>query len=117
MNREGVMRKAKDDRSYTPAELALRQLRFCISLHALRFTPHALTSCTPNGPGPRNAQPQSAVEYAMGCVRALLCIVLPPLAVIDKGCGAVLVTTLLTIIGWVPGIIAALIFCTQDQRR
>lgn len=45
----------------------------------------------------------------MSCLRIALCIILPPLAVIDKGCGSFLIVTLLTIIGWVPGIIAALI--------
>ena len=46
----------------------------------------------------------------MGCGRALLCIIFPPLAVVDRGCGAVLITTLLTCGGWVPGVIAAVFF-------
>jgi uncharacterized membrane protein YqaE (UPF0057 family) len=50
----------------------------------------------------------------MGCFRALLCILLPPLAVLDKGCGAIVVTTILTLIGWIPGVIAAILFCTRD---
>ena len=45
----------------------------------------------------------------MGCLRAVLCILLPPLAVLDRGCGTLLVVTALTIAGWVPGVIAALI--------
>lgn len=45
----------------------------------------------------------------MGCMRALVCILLPPLAVLDRGCGTVLIVTILTIIGWVPGVIAALL--------
>ena len=49
----------------------------------------------------------------MGCGRAILCIILPPLAVMDKGCGSILLVTLLTIVGWVPGVIAALIICTR----
>jgi len=36
-------------------------------------------------------------------------LLLPPLAVIDRGCGTVLIVTALTIAGWVPGVIAALI--------
>lgn len=44
----------------------------------------------------------------MGCGRALLCIIFPPLAVLDRGCGTVLLITLLTIIGWIPGVIGAL---------
>ena len=45
----------------------------------------------------------------MGCGRAILCIILPPLAVLDRGCGTVLIVTALTIAGWVPGVIAALL--------
>jgi len=50
----------------------------------------------------------------MGLGRALLCIFLPPLAVLDKGCGSVLLVGLLTIAGWVPGILAALFICSRD---
>ncbi|MFZ0473139.1 MAG: YqaE/Pmp3 family membrane protein [Bacteroidales bacterium] len=45
----------------------------------------------------------------MGCFRVLVCIICPPLAVIDKGCGSVLIVFLLTLCGWVPGVIGALI--------
>ncbi len=45
----------------------------------------------------------------MGCTRGCLCLVLPPLAVLDRGCGAVIVVTVLTLVGWVPGVIAALL--------
>ena len=50
----------------------------------------------------------------MGLGRALLCILLPPMAVLDKGCGSVLLVGLLTIAGWVPGILAALFICSRD---
>jgi len=53
------------------------------------------------------------LRIAMGCFRALICIIFPPAAVIDKGCGAVLLTTILTCIGWVPGVIAAIFFNNQ----
>ena len=46
----------------------------------------------------------------------LLCIFFPPLAVLDKGCGPVLLTFLLWLAGWIPGTIAAILFCTQDSR-
>jgi uncharacterized membrane protein YqaE (UPF0057 family) len=46
---------------------------------------------------------------SMGCGRAILCIIFPPLAVIDRGCGTVLIVLLLTLAGWIPGAIAALI--------
>lgn len=45
----------------------------------------------------------------MGIFRVLLCILFPPLAVLDKGCGSILITFLLTLCGWVPGVIAALV--------
>ena len=51
----------------------------------------------------------------MGCIRILLCVFLPPLAVLDKGCGAILLTTLLTLVGWVPGMLAAIFFCTRED--
>ncbi|MBR6079811.1 MAG: YqaE/Pmp3 family membrane protein [Treponema sp.] len=49
----------------------------------------------------------------MGCLRAILCIICPPLAVLDCGCGAILLTIILTCIGWVPGVIAAILFNTR----
>jgi len=52
----------------------------------------------------------------MSLLRALLCIFLPPLAVLDKGCGSILIVALLTLAGWVPGVIAALIICTRATR-
>lgn len=51
----------------------------------------------------------------MSLLRAILCILLPPLAVLDKGCGTILIVTVLTLVGWVPGVIAAIIFCTRKQ--
>jgi uncharacterized membrane protein YqaE (UPF0057 family) len=45
----------------------------------------------------------------MGCGRALLCILFPPFAVLDVGCGTLALVTVLTLFGWVPGAIAALI--------
>lgn len=45
--------------------------------------------------------------------RVLLSIFSPPLAVIDKGCGSILIVLLLTAAGWVPGVIAALIILNK----
>ena len=53
----------------------------------------------------------------MSCARAILCILLPPLAVFDKGCGSILIVTLLTLAGWVPGVLAALVICNNIHRR
>jgi uncharacterized membrane protein YqaE (UPF0057 family) len=52
----------------------------------------------------------------MGCMRVLLAILLPPLAVIDKGCGSIVIVFILTICGWVPGVIAALIILNNPER-
>jgi uncharacterized membrane protein YqaE (UPF0057 family) len=50
----------------------------------------------------------------MSCLRVLLCIIFPPLAVLDKGCGSIVITTILTLVGWVPGVIAALVINTRQ---
>lgn len=49
----------------------------------------------------------------MSCLRVLVCVIFPPLAVIDKGCGSILLVSILTLVGWVPGVIAALIINTR----
>lgn len=49
----------------------------------------------------------------MSCMRVLLAIIFPPLAVVDKGCGSFLITFILTCCGWVPGVIAALVILNQ----
>lgn len=54
-------------------------------------------------------------ESSMSVMRTIVCILLPPLAVYDKGCGSILLTLVLTLVGWVPGIIAAIIFCTRPD--
>jgi uncharacterized membrane protein YqaE (UPF0057 family) len=55
----------------------------------------------------------------MGLGRAILCIILPPLAVLDRGCGTVLIVLALTLAGWVPGAIAALLlnYMAAENRR
>lgn len=45
----------------------------------------------------------------MSLMRAILCLLLPPVAVIDKGLGSILLVSVLWICGWVPGVIAAII--------
>lgn len=49
----------------------------------------------------------------MSLFRAILCIIFPPLAVLDRGCGTVLIVLLLTLAGWIPGAIAALVLNHQ----
>ena len=45
----------------------------------------------------------------MDICRIIVAVLLPPLAVIDKGCGAIILVALLWLFGWIPGVIAALI--------
>ncbi len=52
----------------------------------------------------------------MGLGRALLCIFLPPLAVLDAGCGSILIVTILWFAGWIPGTIAAVVICSNRQK-
>jgi len=52
----------------------------------------------------------------MSFLRALVCILLPPLAVLDKGCGSILLVTLLWLLGWIPGVIAALVICNNVRK-
>ncbi|PKA83400.1 proteolipid membrane potential modulator [Ulvibacter sp. MAR_2010_11] len=52
----------------------------------------------------------------MSIWRVLLSILFPPLAVIDKGCGSILIVLILTICGWVPGVIAALIIINNPKK-
>ncbi len=53
----------------------------------------------------------------MGCGRALLCILFPPLAVIDRGCGTIIIVFALTVAGWVPGAVAALLLNYMANQR
>lgn len=51
----------------------------------------------------------------MSLIRVLLAIFFPPLAVIDRGCGSVLIVLILTLCGWVPGVIGALIILNKNE--
>jgi uncharacterized membrane protein YqaE (UPF0057 family) len=53
--------------------------------------------------------------FYMSLLRVLLAIFFPPLAVLDRGCGSVLIVFLLTLCGWVPGVIAALVILNKPQ--
>lgn len=62
----------------------------------------------------RKFAPNTKIIEEMSLIRALLAILFPPLAVIDKGCGSVLIVFLLTLCGWIPGTIAALIILNRN---
>jgi len=51
----------------------------------------------------------------MSIWRVILAVILPPLAVYDRGCGSILIVLILTIVGWVPGVIAALIILNKNK--
>ena len=51
----------------------------------------------------------------MSLIRVILSIFFPPLAVLDKGCGSFIIVTLLTLCGWVPGVLAALIILNKSE--
>lgn len=53
----------------------------------------------------------------MSVWRVILSIIAPPLAVLDKGCGSILITALLWMMGWIPGVIAALVILNKNQTE
>jgi len=52
----------------------------------------------------------------MSIWRVLLSIFSPPLAVLDKGCGSIIIVLILTFLGWIPGVIAALIILNNPEK-
>ncbi len=50
----------------------------------------------------------------MSLLRVILSIIFPPLAVLDQGCGSVLIVFILTLCGWIPGVIAALVILNKN---
>ena len=50
----------------------------------------------------------------MSVLRVILAIIFPPLAVVDKGCGSFIIVFILTVLGWIPGVIAALIILNKN---
>lgn len=49
----------------------------------------------------------------MSCTQLILAFLFPPLAVLHTGCGNVVLVTILSFFGWVPGVIAALIILNK----
>ncbi|MDG1386759.1 MAG: YqaE/Pmp3 family membrane protein [Flavobacteriaceae bacterium] len=52
----------------------------------------------------------------MSLFRVLLSILFPPLAILDQGCGSIIIVFILTLCGWVPGVIAALVILNNTNR-
>ncbi len=51
----------------------------------------------------------------MSCLRVILAIIFPPLAVYDRRCGSMVIVFLLTLCGWVPRVIGALLILNKDK--
>ncbi|MBT8231746.1 MAG: YqaE/Pmp3 family membrane protein [Saprospiraceae bacterium] len=51
----------------------------------------------------------------MSLFRSIICVLFPPLAVIDKGCGSIFIVFMLTLCAWAPGVLAALFINTRTQ--
>lgn len=45
--------------------------------------------------------------------RVVLSVVFPPLAVVDKGIKGLALTILLTFLGWIPGVVCALVYSSE----
>ena len=48
--------------------------------------------------------------------RWILAIVLPPAAIMNKEAGTIMLTGLLTLLGWLPGVAAAMIMLVNEQQ-
>lgn len=67
---------------------------------------------------PPRAKPGTGGWYpiaSMSWFRAILCFIMPPLAMIDQGIKPFLLTCVLTFLGWVPGVVAALIYSSRPK--
>ena len=53
----------------------------------------------------------------MNIIQVILAIIFPPLAVIDRGCGSFLIVTILTVFGWIPGVLAALVITSSPKHK
>ncbi len=53
----------------------------------------------------------------MRILEVILAVLLPPLAVVNRGCGAVVITFFFTLFGWVPGVICALLILFNDDNK
>lgn len=67
--------------------------------------------CT-GGPGCRRGYNRDVPWY-----RVVLSVVCPPLAVIDRGVKPLLLTLVLTVLGWVPGTVCALVYSSEPAEQ
>lgn len=55
--------------------------------------------------------------HTMDIRRWVLAFVMPPAAVMNKEAGTIMLTGLLTVLGWVPGVVAAVVMLSQEQKQ
>jgi uncharacterized membrane protein YqaE (UPF0057 family) len=48
--------------------------------------------------------------------RWILAVIMPPAAVMNKEAGTIMLTGLLTLLGWLPGVVAASVMIVQEQK-
>jgi uncharacterized membrane protein YqaE (UPF0057 family) len=48
--------------------------------------------------------------------RLILAFILPPAAVMNKEAGTIMLTGILTLWGWIPGVVAALVMISREQK-
>ena len=65
---------------------------------------------------PIRAIHHQSIIFTMSIWRVLLSLFFPPLAVLDKGCGSILIVFILWICGWVPGVVAALVILNNPEQ-
>ncbi len=49
--------------------------------------------------------------------RLILAVILPPAAIMNKEAGTIMLTGLLTLLGWLPGVVFSLLLISQEQCR
>jgi uncharacterized membrane protein YqaE (UPF0057 family) len=49
--------------------------------------------------------------------RWILAIILPPASVTNKEAGTIMLTGLLTLLGWLPGVVFAIFMILQEKRQ
>jgi uncharacterized membrane protein YqaE (UPF0057 family) len=57
----------------------------------------------------------SNLEIIMDIRRLILAFILPPAAVMNKEAGTIMLTGILTLWGWIPGVVAALIMINRER--
>ena len=56
-------------------------------------------------------------NHSMGIARAIMCVIFPPFAVADRGCGTMALVMVLTVVFWPVGIITALLINLKTPPR